>query len=70
MHPYLYVLLGFFRSVDLLCKTARYVRGANIPRRVFIMWYKHGQEPVKLHKLSQLFLNHFWSKFLLIFESV
>ena len=36
---------------------ARCVGGANIPRRVFIVWYKHRQEPIKLHKLSEVFKN-------------
>ena len=25
--------------------------------RVYIVWYKHGQEPIRLHKLSQVFKN-------------
>ena len=25
--------------------------------RVFIVWYKHGQEPIRLHELSQVFKN-------------
>ena len=26
--------------------------------RVFIVWYKHGQEPIRLHELSQVFKNN------------
>ena len=27
---------------------------------VFIVWYKHGQEPIRLHELSQVFKNANW----------
>ena len=29
--------------------------------RVFIVWYKHGQEPIRLHELSQMFKNIWYS---------
>ena len=26
--------------------------------RVFIVWYKHGREPIRLHELSEVFKNY------------